>query len=265
MKAICFAFAISLLFFTSCESENAELVNTLGSEVELSMSEFIEQDTRTLTLKFLTLKDFPCINYRIKHQLIMDDQSIKVELQEIETSDICLDAIGPAAAFVEIGNLEPKEYNVSIQLGESIINSGTLAVSKESYQLNLADHQGVQLLNPELNRIPQQAVWGQIKFPESEDNKELIEFFVHTMGVAGASNKKFAEGDYGYFKVAADGKIAQPISVQEKLVEHAFLLDFSGDREDLQIVMQQINTHYEDVQIRLFNARGEEFRNWDLD
>jgi hypothetical protein len=264
MKANCFAFVISLLFFVSCESENAEPVNTLGSEVELSMSEFIEQDSRTLTLKFLTLKDFPCINYRIKHQLYMDEQSVRVVLQEVEASDICLDAIGPAAAFVEIGNLEPKDYNLSIQLGESIINSGTLSVSKESYQINLAENQGIQLLNPDLNRIPQQAVWGQIKFPQSEDYKEFMEFFNSTMEVAGASSKKFAEGDYGYFKVAADGKISQPLNAQEKLVEQAFLLDFSGDREDLQMVMQQINTKYKDVQIRLYNARGEELRNWDL-
>ncbi len=264
MKTTSFAFLILLLFVLGCENETAQPVNTLGSEVELSMTEYVEDNQRTLTLKFLTRKDFPCINYQIKHSLRMDDQSVNIILEKVEESDVCLDAIGPASAFVELGQLPEKEYNLTIQLGESIVKSGTLTVSKNTYQIDMHDYDGVELLNPELFRIPDQTVWGVLKYERSEQNKEIFKYFEQVMDRAGASSKKFAEGDYGYFSVGADGKITQPLTSREILVEQPFLFDFSGDEDDLKMVLKQINSQHGDVQIRIYDAQGHEYRNWDL-
>lgn len=263
MKASHFAFLISLLCMFSCESEDAVPSNTLGSEIEMSMAEYIDTDQRTLTLKFLTLKDFPCINYQIRHEVLVDHQAVRIVLEKVEAADVCLDAIGPAAAFVELGQLSEKEYDLQIQLGESIINHGTLSVSKEAYQISLNESQGIQLLKPELNRIPSQAVWGMIKYQDDEKHKKLMEFFNEAMDVAGATDKKFAEGDYGYFQVSSEGKVVQPLEMSD-MNEKSFLFDFSGEKEDIQQVLQQVNSHFDDVQLRFYNARGEEFRNWEL-
>lgn len=264
MKATSFAFLIVILSVFGCESETAQPVNTLGSEVELSMTEFVDEDQRTLTLKFLTRKDFPCINYRIKHSLAMDNQSINIILEKIEEADVCLDAIGPASAFVELGYLPEKEYNLTVQLGESIVKSGTLTVSKNAYQVEMHDFEGVELLNPELLRVPEQSVWGLLKYERNDKNKKLVEHFEQVMDRAGATDKKFAEGDYGYFKVGADGKIHRDVTNKEVIVEQPFLFDFSGDSDDLKMVLKQINNEYEEVQIRIYDARGHEFRNWEL-
>lgn len=263
MIAIRFAFLIPLLFIFSCESEEAEPSNTLGSEIELSMAEYIDLDQRTLILKFLTLEDFPCINYQIKHQVMVDHQTISVVLEKVEAADICLDAIGPASAFIDLGQLSEKEYDLQIQLGESLINQGTLTVSKEAYRMNLNDNQGIELLNPALNRIPAQAVWGMIKYQNEAERQALMSFFDEAMDMAGATDKKFAEGEYGYFQVNSEGRIVQPLDNQQTS-EQVFLYEFSGEKDDLQQVLQQVNTNFKDVQLRFYNARGEELRNWDL-
>ncbi|WPP49530.1 hypothetical protein [Catalinimonas niigatensis] len=263
MKAIRFAFLIPMLLIFSCEGEEALPSNTLGSEIEMSMAEYIDTDKRTLTLKFLTRKDFPCINYRIKHEVMVDHQLVNIVLEKVEAADVCLDAIGPAFAFIDLGQLTEKEYDLQIQLGESIINHGTLVVSKESYQLSLNENQGIELLNPNLNRIPSQAVWGLIKYQNEEQNKKLLGFFNEAMEIAGATDKKFAEGDYGYFQVNSEGKIIQP-QEQSDINEQSFLFDFSGEDDDLQQVLQQINSNFDDVQLRFYNAQGEELRNWDF-
>ncbi len=265
MKAISFAFLVTLLLsITSCESENAQPVNTLGTEVELSMTEFIDQDKRNLTLKFLTRKDFPCINYQIKHQLFSDHQSIRIVLEKVEKSEVCLDAIGPASAFVELGNLPSNDYDLTIQLGESIIKSGTLTVSKDAYRIDMHEDEGVMLANAELLRIPQQTIWGSIKYEPSKDKKDLVKHFDDILGHAGAHDRKFAEGDYGYFKVGANGKVLHPTESQETQEEHAFLFDFKGDMEGLQAALKQITQQYQDVQIRIYDSEGREFRNWNL-
>jgi len=265
MKSISFAFLVTLLLlFVQCESENAQPVNTLGTEVELSMTEFIDQDERNLTLKFLTRKDFPCINYQIKHQLFSDDQSVRIVLEKVEEADVCLDAIGPASAFVELGNLPHNEYNLTIQLGESVIKSGTLTVNKEAYRIDLHDTEGITLATPELRRIPQQTIWGNVKFESDDKYKDLIKFFEQSLDQAGANDKKYAEGDYGYFRVGADGKIQPPSENRELQREHGFLFDFNGDAEDLEGVLKQVNQQYQGVQIRIYDNQGREFRNWDL-
>lgn len=264
MKTTSFAYLIVLLVVLGCESETAQPVNTLGSEVELSMTEYVEDNQRTLTLKFLTRKDFPCINYRIQHSLRMDEQSINIILEKVAESDVCLDAVGPATAFVELGQLPNKAYKLTVQLGASIVKSGTLTVSKNAYQIDMHDYDGVELLNPELYRIPNQTVWGVLKYERNEQNKELFKVFEQLMDGAGASDKKFAEGDYGYFRVGADGKITQSLTSRDALVEEPFLFDFSGDEDDLKMVLKQINSQYGDVQIRIYDALGHEYRNWDL-
>lgn len=263
MKATRFALLIPMLFILACEGEEAVPSNTLGSEIEMSMAEYIDTDQRTLTLKFLTLKDFPCINYRIKHEVMVDHQLVNIVLEKVEEADVCLDAIGPAFAFVDLGQLTEKEYDLQIQLGESIINHGTLSVSKDAYQINLNENTGIRLLNPDLNRIPSQAVWGMIKYQGEEQNKKLMGFFNEAMEIAGATDKKFAEGDYGYFQVSPEGNIVQPLE-QHDMNEQSFLFDFSGEEEDLQQVLQQINSNFDGVQLRFYNARGEELRSWDF-
>ncbi len=265
MKPARFAFLVSLfLLFAQCESDNAQPVNTLGTEVELSMTEFIDQDRRNLTLKFLTRKDFPCINYQIKHQLFSDDQSIRIILEKVEEADVCLDAIGPASAFVELGNLPHNDYNLTIQLGESVVKSGTLTVSKDAYQVDLHDTEGISLATPELRRVPQQTIWGSLKYESNESHKDLIKFFEQSLDQAGANEKKFAEGDYGYFRVGADGKILQQAENRELAREHAFIFDFGGDAEDIESVLKQVNQKYEGVQVRIYDNQGREYRNWDM-
>ncbi len=263
MKATCFAFLIPLLFIFSCEGEHEVPSNTLGSEIELSMAEYIDDDQRTLTLKFLTLKDFPCINYQIKHDVMVDHQAIRIVLEKVEASEVCLDAIGPASAFINLGQLAEKEYDFQIQLGESLINHGTLSVRKEAYLINLVENKGIELLKPELNRIPAQAVWGTVKYPTTETNKKLLAFLGDGMEIAGASDKKFAEGDYGYFQVNSEGKIIQSLD-QNVNNEQAFLFEFGGKEGDLKHLLEQINSNFDDVQLRMYNARGDEFRNWDF-
>jgi len=254
---------IPLLFVFACEGEETAPSNTLGSEIELSMTEFIDADQRILTLKFLTLKDFPCINNRIKYETTVDQQTVSIVLEKVEEAEVCLDAIGPASAFIELGQLDEKEYDLQIQLGESIIKHGTLAVTKDAYLIHLDDEAGITLLNPALNRVPAQTVWGTIKY-ENQDSKKLLNFFDEAMDIAGATDKKFAEGDYGYFRVNSDGSIVQTNEQQKELDEQAFLYDFSGKSEDIKQVLQQLNANFQNAHVRFYNARGEEFRSWDF-
>jgi hypothetical protein len=260
MRLYHFFIFLSLILLTACEDENTEAVNTLGSEVDLSMSEFIDEGDRVLTFKFLTRKDYPCINYRIQHELNLTGNKLTIRLEKIKKAELCLDAIGPASAFIDIRNLSPKTYDFQIQLGASIIREGKLHVSKEAYQVEMEEHEGIHLTDKKINRIPAHAIWGTIKYEDTEANKDLLDYFSQSSGPFGAREVRWSEGDYGYFRIGADGKIKQPTQVSELMEEKHFAFEFEGDERDIRAMIQKLKSTYPDAQIRLFTSQGREFR-----
>lgn len=259
MKIIPLLFLISVLLF-SCESESVEQVNTLGSEISISLAEYLEPQQRTLTFKFLTEKDFPCINYQISHDIQREGQAIHITLSSIEKADVCLNAIGPATAFIDVGNLPEGDYDLTIQLGQAITNYGALSVTPEAYKLSIEEPQGLLVENPELLRIPKDVIWGTVKYLSGQQNKNLYEAFLGSLEGIGASEKRLTEGNYFYFDIDATGKIRANQSVPDR-VEIPFLMEFNGDEDQVIRVLNQMSqTFGEEVVIRVYNSRGEEFK-----
>lgn len=157
MKTTYFLFIISVLLF-SCESEPEEQVNTLGSEIILSLAEYLEPQEKTLSFKFLSEKDFPCINYQISHNMQRTGNTITIELSSIEKADVCLDAIGPATAFVDVSNLPEGDYDLTIKVGKAISNHGTLSVTPQAYKLSIKEPQGLIIENKTLSRVPDNVI-----------------------------------------------------------------------------------------------------------
>lgn len=260
MKTTCLLSLVAVLLF-SCESEPDEAVNTLGSDINFSLAEYLEPGQQTLTFKFLTSQDYPCINYRIAHQVYKAAQSIHIELTGIEKADVCLDAIGPATAFVDVGSLAEGDYALTVAIGESILNQGTLSVTPEAYELSIENSEGLILENTELLRIPDHLLWVTLRYPPGQAVKNAQSELLTALASIGASEKKLSEGNYFYFEVGSSGKI-RPQTSNPGMTEDAFLMEFSGDSKQLKQVLQQMNqTFGEVVSIRMYNARGEEFSN----
>lgn len=259
MKATYFLFIISVLFF-SCESGPEEQVNTLGSEISLSLAEYPEPQEKTLSFKFLTEKDFPCINYQISHNMQRAGNTITIELTSIEKADVCLNAIGPATAFIDVGNLPEGDYDLTIRLGKSISNHGTLSVTPQAYSLAFEEARGLIVENKELLRVPDDVIWGTVKFLTGQQNENLYDAFLSAMESIGASEKRLKEGDYFYFDIDASGKIYQRSSLNDRM-ENYFLMEFNGnEKQIINVLNQMVRTFGDEAMIRLYNAKGEVFK-----
>lgn len=260
MKTTYLLTAISALLF-SCESEPEEQINTLGSEISLSIAEYLDPQQKNLTFKFLTEKDFPCINYRIAHQVQRIGNTITVELTGIEEADVCLDAIGPATAFVDFSNLAEGDYELIIKVGEAISNQGVLSVSPDAYQVFMEEPKGLVIENAELLRIPDNIIWGTIKYDAQQKAKGLYTDLMSSLQGIGAREKRLSEGNYYYFDVDATGRI-RPKNAAVDVAEEPFVMEFSGDTDQLVNVLGQISKLYgEEAMVRIYNTKGEEFKN----
>ncbi len=247
--------AISLL---ACD-DPAELdsVNTLGTDVRFSMAEYLEPGQRTLSFKFLTVDEYPCINYRIASELRREGSSITVSLREIQGADVCLEAVAPAASFLDLGELTPGEYTITIEVGTSIVNSGTLLVTDEAVELLLGQPEGLIIPTPRMLRVPEDIIWGTVR--ASAEHAGVSGQLMQRLRSLGAASKILPEGDYGYFLVDAVGNVS-PSSLTPGQ-DNLFVLGFRGEASSLEQLVDEMSDIYHDqVTMNLRTSYGSEFR-----
>ena len=265
MKSTISVFLLAGFLLFSCDdADKAESVNTLGTDVQLSMAEYFEPGHRTLSFKFLTQKDFPCINYRIKSEYRREGSSLLISLSEVEGADVCLEAIAPAASFLDLGELAPGEYPIIIKVGESLTNTGTLTVTEDFFGVVMNEEDGLIVQTPRMLRVPQGVIWGSIRTSESGTVGHATQNFLNRLHSLGASPKQLSEGDYGYFSVDATGAMSSSSAFAEQ-AERMFLLDYQGEATELTRTMREYVQDYDDeVSISLRTADGDELKSWAL-
>ena len=258
--AICL---LSGMFLLSCDdAAESERVNTLGTDVQFSMAEYFEPGHRTLSFKFLTQKDFPCINYRIKSEYRMQGETLVISLSEVEGADVCLEAIAPATSFLDVGELATGEYPVVIEVGEALSNTGTLTVTAKSFDLVMNEEQGLIIETPRVLRIPDGMIWGNVYASKPDAVRSVTQDVLNQLQGLGATSKMLLEGDYGYFSVDASGNIVDA-SVSSERTESMFLLDYPGEPSNLDRLISEVASAYDGkVAISLRTAAGDELKSW---
>ncbi len=258
MKRTVLACFLATSLLACDDSAELDSVNTLGTDVQFSMAEYVESGQRTLSFKFLTTDDYPCINYRIVSELHREGPDITVSLREIQGADVCLEAVAPAASFLDIGELTSGEYPITIEVGTSLSNSGTLLVTDEAVELLLGQTEGLIVPTSRMLRVPEDIIWGTVR--ASAEHAGAGSQFMQRLRSLGAASKILPEGDYGYFSVDAVGSV-RPSSLTPGQ-DNLFVLGFRGEASNLeQLVNEMADVYPNQVTVSLRTSRGDEFRN----
>ena len=110
-------YLILILFIPliACEKENdnneyTEYLseNSVSTEIDFFPVElyehYYETDTPSLKIHFITSEIFPCINYHLASTQFIKENELIVRFDSIQKYTICLTAIGPAEAYVDLPN-----------------------------------------------------------------------------------------------------------------------------------------------------------------
>lgn len=136
-----------ILFLAGCSKSNPEK-ETFQADINIGMKESLEHE---LMLECSTVKQYECINYSIDNSSAVNGNQVKIEFTGIAKPSICLTAIGPASAKINLGKLVNGSYTISFQTGNEMV-SGTLKISGEAYELLLPAPGNIKLINPVLER-----------------------------------------------------------------------------------------------------------------
>ncbi len=181
---------------------------------------------------------------------------ITISLQKIEKADVCLDASGPATAFVDLKNLAEGNYNLTINIGKSMSSLGKLMVTDKAYELDMEASEDLLIDQPVLRRIPDRVIWGTVRYTNQQQTQELRTVLLNSLRNAGAAEKSLPEGDYYYFDVDAVGKL----KIDSEGAENTFLMEFGGSDDQLASILKQVEQTYgAQASVRIYNTAGDEF------
>src|SRR5687767_5486917 len=112
-----------------------------GSKLELKIKietiEVLETTLRRLTFLFKKKKIYPCVNIPILTEKKIEETSFEITFTSIGETSVCLTAIGPATASVDLNTLRNGEYEIELN-NAHLKNKGTLKVTDTEIALLFA-------------------------------------------------------------------------------------------------------------------------------
>lgn len=254
-------YLMALLFagsFSACEK--SEISSGFETAININMFEVLDAGNgRNFQLRLSTAKIYPCVNYYIKHSVVKEGKEISIKVEEIVAPGICLTALGPAGASIDLGVLEHGTYALTVEIGQ-VVNRGTLVVDEPKYTLHFDRPVDLRIPTDELYRIPGNAVWGLVGYPAVEMEKFADQFIVE-LEELGGSRLHLPQGEYGYFTTDAQGDMI----VGENhgyWYAKALLYGYEFPAAELHDLVKRYGAGYPDLSINLYDAKGNAFRSW---
>lgn len=203
-----------LISTTSCKKEKADQLGIQKDEpIEGNISAYMspQVDYKTSNKQFSitckTEKGYPCSNYPIKYSINTNGKNISINLEAVTIQTICATAFGPADCTIPLSHLKNGTYNLVFNVRDNA-NRYVLTITDESYHLKPVNSpKEVSFTNSELMKVPDNIAWGYMWNHDGSNISSSFNLFDSTMRAKGAIAKTLSAGDYGYFKINANGKM----------------------------------------------------------
>lgn len=191
MKRLIYILFVAL-FLSGCRSDS--MIEVIDSDVRLKLWETVDSTGRSLMLYCSTEKQYSCSNYAIDRSFNVSPGNIQIDFNGITTPEICLTSIGPATTTINLGSLANGTYQLVINV-ERNKSEGRLIVTSGFYEIILDQQEKLQIVNPILNRIPDNTIWGNVGYHTST-TAPLVQSFIDSLLQLGATSQVYQQGDY---------------------------------------------------------------------
>jgi len=180
---------------SSCLSHSTRPVPIpVDSTVHLELAETLPSAQGVLRLLLRTEREYGCLNTRIITALTRSPGSIQVAILGIQNPPVCAMAVGPATAGVDVGYLEPGEYQLRFVLNGAAIES-RLLVTPDAYRIVGGNASGLIVDHSTLRRVPETMLWGWIGATDAAD-PAAVTSYLEALQALGVEPHVFATGRY---------------------------------------------------------------------
>ncbi len=230
-----------------------EVVADVETEFVLDLQQHLSGSDRLLQFELETLKAQDCKNTLIQNELSVNEAGIVLEINEVGPPEFCESGYAPATALVTVGTLNEGLYNLEINLGKTVFNTGVIEVQPDRYVVTLNTENGIDFQHHRMYRIPEHLLWGYIIADDIEDAaiSELTSAFSEfgTIPV-------LKEGYYGHF-IFSSGKISTTRAPKGERVIN-FIFQTQTEKEAFYQLADEFRSKQgKEESLRLFFSDGE--------
>lgn len=262
----------SLIIFSGCgknksvDNDPIENPNLPIAEnrIEISLFEELGDPVRNFRLGAATEEIYSCCNFVLLHEREQSGDDIKIDFNGIYVPDICLTALGPASCQIDFGAINNGTY--ALRFKNEKYSTGQLVVSDESFKIQFSDTTQVVFRNKELLRVPENTLWGWVKYYH-EDSIVTANEFIDSLKSLGAVSRNYSVGNYNYYIIDENGHVRHPGDHGSHYI-YEYIFEYSGDTTAVHNLLRDFGKRYNNEQSKIlisaFNDRGHSFRSWVL-
>ncbi len=245
-----------MLFFPACNKEDEKAV--FSGHLSIELRKFFENGQKNTALHVVSIEEYPCSNFQIKYETSQSGSSQVISFEGIRLYDACVTSVGPAMAFIEIGQALPGTHHdlVFIVNDESVSTSLIGEQDKVFLDLVKGDNPFIEIRNEQVKRVPGNFVWGYIHGKAGITDIDSSIFY-DSLWDAGVVKKNLPPGNYGFFRIG-DEKLELFDQGHSNFHENYFLGEFEDDFDTLEDIAREFS---EDYVIAIFSGAGEIFHN----
>ena len=242
--------------FYSCRLDsNGETEIGIREDIVLHLSPTLSPSSQKLSFIFESLTPYNCNGAGFDYKNNVSSGNINIQLLKVDVPEPCTG--GNASAKEELSMPEPMgTYELTIEIGEVIENTGKLIIDQKGYRLFLDKQDGIQVPFTAMHRIPQGVIWGYI-YNIHQQQKALSDFNV--LLAPYVSETDLEEGNYGRFYASAPHQISLPLPSNQSSAS-SFVLHFNGNPFSLGSIVESIKPQLPaGSELKVFSWNGFEF------
>ncbi|MCH5715981.1 hypothetical protein [Niabella hibiscisoli] len=238
--------------------DNGSLID---SKIKVSVKEYL--NTQKLVLYCATQKAYPCVNYHINtEQNFKENNKLSVTFTGVPETQVCLTAIGPATAEIDLSTLRNGQYVIELNnLG--VKNEGLLKISDTELILDFKDQKSIEIITPVTKRVTAQTYWGTIGYARASSENAVNQFIEKLKNIGAAFNKQ-VPGYYYHYQIDNDGAIVYDAQRSGYYFAKGLIFQYNAEESKLKNLIQTDGKelYKDDVYIGVFTYKGEQFYNW---
>jgi len=236
------------------DPEEFTFVN-VGADYIIELSQSLEIGNNALLFNIQSTQMNNCVESHIDVKTSVTNSELQLILGNIISQDPCLripNQLESSAKF----DLDTRNYNINISLQDVIQNFGTVAVSNESFTIELETENGIIIGQQKINIIPDGFVWGRIGIADIQNLAPLK----NVISLMQNATKKhdLKDGNYSFFEIR-NANIVLPKSTARIAAKEEFIFKQTSDFDLLTDALSQFSEQYPDATIQVFNSTGDSF------
>lgn len=200
-------YILTLVFlFNSCQEDPIDpvIINTVSEEFNITLWQQLGNIEDGYQMIIESQEEQICQNSLVDMEYNIEGSTITIQINGVSTDGPCIEGSALATTKIDL-ELPPGSYNIVVNLGSTIQNTGILELSEESISVDFDKEEGIQMDYKSMVKIPEGVAWGYIDYnvPDMELSQEMSQLILQNFAITAT----LYEGNYGHFRVGDNSSI----------------------------------------------------------